>query len=201
MIANGWLPEQTYLIASAHAMARCTLPDGKVISIPVYDLNNKGIPVILPRQVASEGQTSLYVALCKISAVHGQPPSIDLLAGVPDVSDMLRHILPYADRKLQKQLVGSFVVVSFQMFRPPAALKARFYDWLKSIAASGQWPKEDTDWRRLAGRVPLLPVPDKPPDSAIAFFPAHTSRSDTEKAFDSLIRPRSLKRRLPAPGQ
>src|SRR4030095_7189425 len=54
MIANGWTPEKTYLEASRNSEAECVLPDGKTIRIPpAYGFLNRGIPIILPRQVAS----------------------------------------------------------------------------------------------------------------------------------------------------
>src|SRR5882672_3318248 len=93
MIAAGWTPDKTYLEASQNSAVQVGLPDGKVVCIPpTYGMGSKVIPIIIPRQVASQGHTHFFVELCDLCTVPGEAPKLKHLAGSTAVTEMLQFM-------------------------------------------------------------------------------------------------------------
>lgn len=93
MIVNTWTPEKTYLEASKNSACECVLPDDKRIRIPpTHGFINQGIPVILPRQVASKGHTSFFVELCHVGFAADGLRRIEHVAGARVPIETLTHM-------------------------------------------------------------------------------------------------------------
>lgn len=196
MIANGWTPEKNYLEASKQSETGCVLPNGQTIRIPpTYGVCNQGVPVILPRQVASKGHTSLVVELCDIEVTPGQPPRIVHVAGpcspIGTLTLMHKHGKPIA-----RKISGRFIAIEFYLHHPVQALKALLKLGLDSIEQNTGWqmPLNSPD---EYSRGAELVVGTLAPLQVIAFFQFGQPRNVIERGLGTLIRPERIKKILP----
>jgi len=112
-IDTGWTHEKTYLEARKYSKAECVQPDGKTIrSPPTYGTLNRGVPVILPRQVASRGHTELFVELCNVTLTPGQAPIIVHLAGSNSPTTMLK-LMHKLGKRIHLQIRGKFIAIQY----------------------------------------------------------------------------------------
>jgi len=198
MITDGWTPEKTYLEASQSSQAQCVLSDGKEIQIhipPTFCVLNRGIPIILPRQVTSQGHTHLFGELCEVSFIAGHAPRIKHLAGSDSPTAML-GFMQSLNKPVTFEIDGRFIAIQFPLHHPVQALEALLPKRLDGIEASKVWTRQpDCPDRR--SRRPHLVSGTLNPLEAIAFFAADEPRNLTEKAFRTLIRPEKLKQIMP----
>jgi hypothetical protein len=195
MISNGWTHEKNYLEASQNSEAECVLPGGKAIRIPpTYGFLNRGIPVILPRQVASQGHTSVFVELCEIANASGQPPTFLHLDGSSAPIDTLAFM-----RKHGKPVTftekGRFIAVQFSLHHPTQAIKELLKTGLDRIALGKVWEKPPNRDGQYRGPKILMSTPN--PLGAVAFFRADQPCNVIERGFRTLIRPERIKNVLP----
>lgn len=195
MIANGWTPEKTYLEASRHSNAERILPDGRTIRIPpTYGFLNRGIPVILPRQVASHGHTSVIVELCEITIASGQTPHVLHVDGPSAPTEMLRWMCRRGKPIILNE-PGRFIAIEFALHHPTQAIKALLKTGLDGIEEGKVWKKPPDCGGQYRG--PKMLVGTSNPFEAIAFFRADQPRNLIERGFTTLIRPERIKKVLP----
>ena len=196
MIVNGWTPIKSYLDASKHSRTSCSLPSGQTIYIPpTYGFNNFGIPVILPRQVASKGHTALFVELCEIEVAPGKPPRIVHVEGSCSPSFALQDLNDYG-KPIALAKSGRFIAVEFSLHHPVQALKALLKSGLDSIEQSTAWQKPLNRPDEYSHGAELV-VGTFAPLKAIAFFQANQPRNVIERGFGTLIRPERINKILP----
>ena len=198
MIADGWTPEKTYLEASQSSQTQCVLSDGKTLRIhipPTFGVRNCGIPVILPRQVTTQGHTYLFSELCEITFIVGQATSIKHLAGSSAPAAMLRN-MQWRNKPVASEISGRFSAIQFPFHHPVDALEALLLQSLEAIEASKVWTRQPACPDRRSRR-PHLVVGTLNQLEAIAFFPADEPRNLTERSFRTLIRPEKLKQIMP----
>lgn len=204
MIAAGWTREKNYLEAIKHSHTACVVSNGQTIHIPpTYGGSNMGVPVILPRQVASKGHTSLLVELCDIEVTRGLPLKIVHVAGPcsPTSTLTLMHKL---GKPITSNLSGSVIAIQFSLDHPPQALKALVKSGLDSIEQykSSDAPaisnlEGEENERGAYSHGPKLVVGTLNPLEAIAFFDADQSRNMIVRGFSTLIRPENIMMHLP----
>jgi hypothetical protein len=196
MIANGWTPEKNYFEASKHSRTACVLINGQTIRIPpTYGFNNRGIPVILPRQVASKGHTTLFVELCDIALIPGQVPEVVHRGGSTSPTEMLAHMHELG-KPIARRISGRFIAIEFPLHHPTQALKALLKLGLDSIEQSKAWQKPPNRPDEYS-RGPHLVVGTLTPLQVIAFFRADQPRNVIGRGFGTLIRPERIKKKLP----
>jgi hypothetical protein len=170
---------------------------------------NQGIPVILPRQVASKGHTSFFVELCRVGFGTDGLRRIEHVAGARVPIDTLTHMRTCRELPNLGQ-EGSFIAVQFRLHHPPQAMEQLLKSQLDRIEQSqaGQQPIvvppalriDDDNERRERGaysRGPRLVVCASIPLEAIAFFPADPPHSVIERDFRTLTRSERIARILP----
>ena len=204
MIVNGWTPEKTYLEARECSEVECLLPDGKRIRIPPTHAGiNCGVPIILPRQVRSQGHTHVFVELCEICLTAGHAPRIEHLAGSKAPALTLRWMSNHA-KPTPSGISGRFIAIEFPLHHPVEALDALLQtglDVIDNAVIEGRqaWTREPDCTERRA-RPPKVVGTDKPLE-AIALFPADEPRNLLERGFRTLIRPENIKKLMPRIGE
>jgi len=195
MLANGWTPDKTYLQASENSNVQCALPGGKLARIPpTYGGKNFGVPIVLPRQVASRGHTSLLIELCEARMEENRKRLIHL-AGSVGPTQTLRFLAEHG--KTVSLEDGKYLAIQFPLNQSAEALKALLVSWLDSIQHSAEWnpPSDQPD---VYSRGPSLLTATANALEAIAFFPATQPRNVIERGFKTLIRPERIAKQLPS---
>jgi hypothetical protein len=194
MLANGWTPEKTYLQASTHSAVQCMLPDGKSVCIPpTHGGKNHGVPLILPRQVASRGHTSLVVELCDIRH-EADRTQVAHVSGSVGPTQTLQFLVKNGKTLILKD--GNFIAVQFPLNHPPEALKPLLAEWLNSLEQGKEWvrPPNAED---IYSRGPSLLIATANPLEVIAFFHADQPRNVIERGFKTLLRPERVAKQIP----
>lgn len=193
MIVNGWTPDRTYLAAAETSKAECVLSDSKRIRIPpIAGILNRGIPVILPRQVEPSGQTFLFAELCNITP--RQPPQFAHVAGVTAPSDALRAMQRYR-KPIPCDLHGLHLAFLFHLQRPAKALRKLVKPELDRIERSDAWEKPTDSAGNSRG--PSLVIGTTNALHVIALFSAKQPRNVIERGFCTMTRPDRIARVLP----